>query len=152
MNSTVFRIVKGFPTLDDTQWGAVLYLSTIWKLDSVRILALEKLNAQTHPPLRRIELALKCNVQEWLGPAYSELCSREESITLDEARTLEIDCYHILVQIREQYKLCRFCKLCSADKPDHPDIKTAIQNSDLAKIERYGACFSTKIYEVKLKI
>jgi len=88
--------------LNLAEWSAVLHLSTMWAFDKVRDLAIDQIDGLTQPAMDRLDLAMKCQVSKWLEPAYVELCTREELLTLEDAERLGIRRFCALSQIREK--------------------------------------------------
>ncbi|KDN37628.1 hypothetical protein RSAG8_10033, partial [Rhizoctonia solani AG-8 WAC10335] len=52
----------------------------------------------------KIVFAREFNIKEWLVPAYTRLCEREERLSVEEARKLEVDSVLMISHIREQYR------------------------------------------------
>ncbi|KAH7338055.1 hypothetical protein B0J17DRAFT_628618 [Rhizoctonia solani] len=50
----------------------------------------------------KIVFAREFNIKEWLVPAYTRLCQREEHLSVAEARKLEVDSVLMISQVREQ--------------------------------------------------
>ncbi|KAF5354818.1 hypothetical protein D9756_005637 [Leucocoprinus leucothites] len=87
-----------------TIWSVVLTLSspTRWDFPKVQTLALHHLNKLSLPVVDRIVLYKSCSVSfEHLLPLYVELCTREESLSLEESIRLGWDLAVPIVQIRE---------------------------------------------------
>ena len=74
----------------------------MWAFDKVRDLAIDQIDGLTQPAMDRLDLAMKCQVSKWLEPAYVELCTREELLTLEDAERLGIRRFCALSQIREK--------------------------------------------------
>ncbi|CAE6450646.1 unnamed protein product [Rhizoctonia solani] len=50
----------------------------------------------------KIVFAREFNIKEWLAPAYIRLCEREELLTTEEARKLQVDSVLLIWRMREQ--------------------------------------------------
>ncbi|CAE6523992.1 unnamed protein product [Rhizoctonia solani] len=51
----------------------------------------------------KIVFAREFDIKEWLAPAFVSLCQREERLTIEEARKLEVDSVLMVSHMREQY-------------------------------------------------
>ncbi|THG96513.1 hypothetical protein EW026_g5332 [Hermanssonia centrifuga] len=58
--------------LDD--WIALLSISTRYVFDRIREIAIEEISRQVLDPVKKITLANKYNIPQWLHPAYADLC------------------------------------------------------------------------------
>jgi len=88
-------------------WCSVLEVATKWEFDSVRALAIRKLDEEPQsaiPPADRISMALKYRVEEWLLSPYVELVSRPTPVSLEEGRKLGIEDVVLLMKAREDIK------------------------------------------------
>ncbi|CAE7125079.1 unnamed protein product [Rhizoctonia solani] len=52
----------------------------------------------------KIVFAREFNIKEWLAPAFVRLCQREERLTVEEARKLEVDSVLMISHMREQFR------------------------------------------------
>ncbi|KAH7338058.1 hypothetical protein B0J17DRAFT_572054 [Rhizoctonia solani] len=52
----------------------------------------------------KIVFAKEFSVKQWLAPAYTRLCQREERLSIEEARKLEVDSVLMISHMREQYR------------------------------------------------
>jgi len=104
--------MDGAPPLALEQLEAALHLSTMWAFGKVRDWTIKEIEKLNQSPIDRLELAQKCAVQQWLLPAYIQLCTRPERLTIREAERLGLHRYHILAQIREQW--CSGSVQCSS--------------------------------------
>jgi hypothetical protein len=80
----------------------VLHLSTCWDFTSIRRLALN--NIQPPAPHDRLTLARAYSVDHWVIPALSALCEREASLSLDEARQMDIEDVVLVATVREDIR------------------------------------------------
>jgi hypothetical protein len=111
------------------EWKSVLDLSTCWDFTSVRRLALN--NIQPPTPHDRLLLARTYSVDHWVIPALSALCERGASISLDEARQMDIEDVVLVTTVREDIRsrnlqvdaaeIPRRVEAAQAGKPVHID-------------------------------
>jgi len=111
------------------EWKSVLDLSTCWDFTSVRRLALN--NIQPPTPHDRLLLARTYSVDHWVIPALSALCERGASISLDEARQMDIEYVVLVTTVREDIRsrnlqvdaaeIPRRVEAAQAGKPVHID-------------------------------
>jgi hypothetical protein len=107
----------------------VLHLSTCWDFSSIRRLALN--NIQPPTPHDRLILAHTYSVDHWVIPALSALCEREASLSLDEARQMDIEDVVLVATVREDIRsrnlqvdadeIPRRVEAAQAGKPVHID-------------------------------
>ncbi|KAG8868178.1 hypothetical protein FRB98_003759, partial [Tulasnella sp. 332] len=78
------------PRLTIDQWSAALYLATMWHFDAARKYAIQQIESEyaEQSPVDRIILAGKCQVGQWLHPAFLSLCNRTEPLTAEEGEKL----------------------------------------------------------------
>jgi hypothetical protein len=88
-------------TVDD--WTAVLSLASKWEFATIRQLAINRL-ARLASPVERITRAVKYGVDDWLLPAYTELCARDEPLTLEEGLKLGIRDVIFVGQVRSSIR------------------------------------------------
>lgn len=72
-------------------WISVLKVATQWDFSSVRSLAVAKLSNLLVTSADRVGVGKQFDVQGWLGPAYMDLCIREQPLSLQEGQKLGID-------------------------------------------------------------
>jgi hypothetical protein len=84
------------------EWKSVLHLSTRWDFASIRRLALN--NIQPPTPYDRLLLARTYSVDHWVIPALSALCERRASLSLDEARQMDIEDVVLVATVREDIR------------------------------------------------
>lgn len=73
-------------TLED--WIALLSISTRFVFDKIRDMAITELSSTMLDPIKKITLATKYNIPQWLSSAYVDLCKRPEPLNDEEAETL----------------------------------------------------------------
>jgi hypothetical protein len=86
----------------------------MWAIDRAKKFAFQALEHAVMPSVDKIELAIRCCVPTWLEPAYVDLCTREDPLTLEEASRLQLDKYFALTQIRERLSRDRRFDVVSA--------------------------------------
>ena len=84
------------------EWRSVLHLSTQWNFASIRGLALN--NIQPPTPHDQLLLARTYSIDHWVIPALSALCERRESLSLDEARQMNIEDIVLVATVREDIR------------------------------------------------
>ncbi|EIM89153.1 uncharacterized protein STEHIDRAFT_167045 [Stereum hirsutum FP-91666 SS1] len=82
-------------------WTLLLEFSTYMGLDSVRELAIERLDPIASPVDKIVE-GTACGVDRWLVPSITELCGREKFLTLDESIRLGVRRVHLIASVRER--------------------------------------------------
>jgi hypothetical protein len=65
-------------------------LATQWNFKSIKTLAVNHLSAMTSP-VDKIVLGRRYDISEWLGMAYTILCSRDEALTIKEGKLLGLE-------------------------------------------------------------
>jgi len=87
-------------------WSDILELAHEWAFVQVRRLAIRELQKLTMPTAERIALYLKFQVGcEYLVPLYVELCSRSETLGLDEAELIGLPVAIIIFRLREELRV-----------------------------------------------
>ncbi|KAJ3538684.1 hypothetical protein NMY22_g5068 [Coprinellus aureogranulatus] len=85
------------------EWTSVLTISSIWEFKSLRELAIDRLSRITLP-IDRIVLGNRFDLAQWLVPAYFELCTRTEPLSLDEGEKLGMRDVIRIGQVRHQLR------------------------------------------------
>lgn len=80
----------------------MLKLATKWHFDAVRELALNQLANVIMGPVDRVMLAKRCNIWKWLRSGYTDLATRSEMISLEEAERIGYPVAHALYRAREE--------------------------------------------------
>jgi len=84
------------------EWTSVLHLATRWEFDSIRHLAIRRLEGLTISPVDKIVLSRQFNINTpWTHTAYTEICQRPETLTVIEARALGLETAMRIYQLRE---------------------------------------------------
>ncbi|KAI0030324.1 hypothetical protein K488DRAFT_35872, partial [Vararia minispora EC-137] len=85
------------------EWTAVLKLATRWSFQSIRDLAINKLNFPLFfSPVDRLELARTYNVQEWVDVAIQAICARRQCLTLPEIRRMTVEDLALITTLRDK--------------------------------------------------
>ncbi|KAF5365925.1 hypothetical protein D9758_006684 [Tetrapyrgos nigripes] len=85
------------------EWTSILDLASRWDFSSLCRLAVNNLYTITSAA-DKIYLGHMYEVTEWLVPAYTELCVRQEPLTLQEGRRLGVDITTSIGQVRHQIR------------------------------------------------
>ncbi|KZV70632.1 hypothetical protein PENSPDRAFT_607113 [Peniophora sp. CONT] len=84
------RSFERYDTNTSEHWAAVLRLSSLWNMESLRNLALSKLDAVA-TPLCKLVLARALDIPDWVEPAFNALACRAEPLSLEEASALSME-------------------------------------------------------------
>lgn len=87
-------------------------------------------------PIERLELATRFSVDEWLMPAYEELCMREDFITLDEAERIGGRKTAVIALARERYKKAKEAAAARAPPPPSTTVPPAFVFAPLPQPQR----------------
>ncbi|KAG8848753.1 hypothetical protein FRB96_001032 [Tulasnella sp. 330] len=89
---------------------AILRLSTMWEFDSVRDYAIRTITMWRDEvsPATLIRLGLSYGVSDWLIPAYTQLCIRITSVSLEEGLELGMRVTVGLGKLRESIRCCAY--------------------------------------------
>lgn len=82
-------------------WVALLSISTRYVFDQIRDRAIVEISKQVLDPVKKIMLANKYNIPQWLPPAFLDLCKRPEPISDSEAETLGLRTVVRIARARE---------------------------------------------------
>ncbi|KAF7981392.1 hypothetical protein HWV62_33887 [Athelia sp. TMB] len=72
------------------QWTSILHLAAKWEFESIKLLAIDNLTANA-VPVDKIVLGRRYGIVEWLPGAYQAVCTREDSLTLQEGMKLGVE-------------------------------------------------------------
>ncbi|KZP02571.1 hypothetical protein FIBSPDRAFT_668377, partial [Athelia psychrophila] len=75
-------------TIED--WTAILHLADEWSFQSIRELAITQL-FPIATDVEKIILGRQYAINEWLGDAYLAVCIRDQSLTKEEGRRMQVD-------------------------------------------------------------
>lgn len=92
-------------------WIALLSISTRYDFERIRDMAIQELSTKVFDPIKKITLADKHNVPQWLSAAYVDLCKRPEPLTEQEAEELGLK---TVVRVARARELVREKKYVSA--------------------------------------
>ncbi|VDC03761.1 unnamed protein product [Peniophora sp. CBMAI 1063] len=107
-----FMIMVRFPrkaSLDSKtqdQWAVVLRLATEWQFDDIRAAAIEGLGPLASP-CEKLVLGRLHHVDNWLHPAFVELCLRPEPLNLAEVKILSHEDIVLIMTAREAVRCGR---------------------------------------------
>jgi len=86
------------------EWFAALDISTQLKIQGLREMAIERLSRdEPISPLKKIELAFKYNIQDWLMQGYIEFVTRQEVISVEDEEQLGWTRTSNLFRVRHRY-------------------------------------------------
>lgn len=83
------------------RWIMVLDLATKWEFQQVRNWAILNLTEKVTDPVRKVHLAIKYKVSEWLFGACLDVVKRPEPLTIQEAKLLGLEFTIKLARVRE---------------------------------------------------
>ncbi|EIM79450.1 uncharacterized protein STEHIDRAFT_30913, partial [Stereum hirsutum FP-91666 SS1] len=81
-------------------WIFVLRLATRWGFESIRKLAINRLDPIA-TPIDKIVEGKACGVEKWLVPGFADLCNRAGCLTKEEGRRLGVDDVIFIASMRE---------------------------------------------------
>ncbi|KZP33826.1 hypothetical protein FIBSPDRAFT_664960, partial [Athelia psychrophila] len=87
-------------TVED--WTAILHLADEWSFQSIRALAITHL-LPIATDVEKIILGRQYAIDEWLGDAYLAVCMRDQSLTKEEGRRMQVDDIIEISAIRHQF-------------------------------------------------
>ncbi|KAG8986603.1 hypothetical protein FRB90_003895 [Tulasnella sp. 427] len=93
------RAFQDPPKLKAAQWASAYRLAKMWEFEQVRDYIFKFLDKSVKDPFERLEFADMLGVEAWIIPALAEICSRPQSLTLQEGTRLG---YARLIQICQQ--------------------------------------------------
>ncbi|KAF6747348.1 hypothetical protein DFP72DRAFT_608162 [Ephemerocybe angulata] len=97
-------------TLSMDEWLAVLKLSSKWRFNSVRKLAIERLSPLVGmKPSEKIRLGREYAVESWLLSGYEELVTRKAVISNEEGQLIGWETVNELWAVREMWKAHTAC-------------------------------------------
>lgn len=101
MHARFYRPVSQSQPDTVDEWKAVLNLTTMWKFEDSRALAIEKLDSLLEDPLDKIHLAQRYHIPGWVPAALEELVQRAQPLSMSEATRLGFEWTVKLAEIRE---------------------------------------------------
>ncbi|KAH6908527.1 hypothetical protein BKA70DRAFT_1280083 [Coprinopsis sp. MPI-PUGE-AT-0042] len=72
------------PNLTKPEWISVLKLSTIWQMEKIRMLAINKLSSMALSPLEKITLAREYRIPNWLSEAVTDLAKALDTFKIED--------------------------------------------------------------------
>ncbi|KAF8604152.1 hypothetical protein BDV93DRAFT_606182 [Ceratobasidium sp. AG-I] len=95
-------VVDGPFEFDTPTLISALRIATAYDHPSLRAFATKHLESVSLTAIERIGLSREFGFSSWEGPAYVELCERDEAITKEEAGIMGIDAFVRVAKIREE--------------------------------------------------
>ncbi|KAG9038607.1 hypothetical protein FRB95_000829 [Tulasnella sp. JGI-2019a] len=130
------RCMDGPHNLKSEEWAAALHLATMWHFDAARKYAIQNIESQypEQTPLERIVIAGKCQVGQWLHPAYLSLCNRPGPLTIEEGEVLGLGRALAICRLRERRGSggVRNCGNCRSCRPSLVQLTAIAAEKDLA--------------------
>jgi hypothetical protein len=98
---------------------ALLAISTNFKMSRVRDFAVKAIATRkgVKDTVTIINLAMEFDIQEWLAPAYAELCYRKKALTAEEGQLLGWETFAKLTEAREKYLQAECSREPSTESP-----------------------------------
>ncbi|KAF5317085.1 hypothetical protein D9611_003653 [Ephemerocybe angulata] len=98
--------LQGELSLSTSEWLIVLKLSTKWRFNGFRKMAISKLSPLSGTdPIEKVLLGNEFSVDAWLLSGYRELVNRDASISIAEAKQIGLDDAIKLCGLREDWKI-----------------------------------------------
>ncbi|KZP03804.1 hypothetical protein FIBSPDRAFT_1055082 [Athelia psychrophila] len=110
-----------YPASTVEEWSGILYLADKWSFLSVRMLAIVQI-APIASPIDKIVFGRLYGVNEWLASAYHAVCTRPNTLTLEEGRRLGVDDVIRINAIRQEFCFVRVSD--SSSKLSEDDVKS----------------------------
>ncbi|KAG8987801.1 hypothetical protein FRB90_003137 [Tulasnella sp. 427] len=85
--------------LTAAQWASAYRLAKMWEFEEIRDYIYKFRDKSVKDPFERLEFADMLGVEAWIIPALAEICSRPQSLTLQEGTRLG---YARLIQVCQQ--------------------------------------------------
>jgi hypothetical protein len=82
------------------EWIDVLELASKWALAAIREIAIENLGGLA-TPVDKVVLGRHYGIEQWLGDAFFDLCTRSETLSLPELRRMDLEDVARVIQVRE---------------------------------------------------
>ena len=92
-----------FTALSAENWAVVLKLTTIWNFQSIKRLAIDRLDDVVND-FDRLLLGRSCGIDDWVLPALTGLCERPEPLSLDEIMQMTPQDIALVTQTREDVR------------------------------------------------
>jgi hypothetical protein len=86
-------------------WISILKLATKWNFKDFRALALEKLTRETMDPIEKVSLAGAYDIPQWLRTGFDTLATRNEPLSVAEAKEIGYPVAIRVCQIREEIRV-----------------------------------------------
>ncbi|KAI0315207.1 hypothetical protein OF83DRAFT_1246866 [Amylostereum chailletii] len=83
------------------EWMGVLDLAARWSFESIRDLAIERLDSLLVDPLKRLTLARMFGVEDWIKPALTDLCARQTPLDAEDIEKMEARDVALVSAVRE---------------------------------------------------
>lgn len=118
-------MVDGPFEFDPPTLVSALRIATVYDHPNLRSFAIKHLENASLGAVERIHIAREFGLASWEGPAYIELCERDEAITKEEASVLGIDAFVHVAKIREVEQRRRGRFVDAAESVEEDGLSTA---------------------------
>ncbi|KZP28656.1 hypothetical protein FIBSPDRAFT_246260 [Athelia psychrophila] len=112
------------------QWTSILHLAAKWGFESIQLLAIDNLTA-TAIPVDKIVLGRRYGISDWLSGAYEAVCTRADSLTVEEGMKLGVEDIIRISAARQAYGCAKAryeTKHLSGDLGDIFNWKSLLKN------------------------
>ncbi|KAH6908513.1 hypothetical protein BKA70DRAFT_271835 [Coprinopsis sp. MPI-PUGE-AT-0042] len=93
------------PALSQTEWASALKLSTVWQMEKIRNVAIERLSSCTLSPTEKIQYSRKFRVSKWLFEGVTALATDIADIEVNDlAKPLGWKTAALVFAIRDKAK------------------------------------------------
>jgi hypothetical protein len=116
----LFRSMRQFPANSGVsfkldEWQSVLKLASLYEMDAVKTLAIEKMEPLlTTVPSLQVQLAKAYNIRKWLAPGFFRLAQRTRPLDEWDVRLLGLSDSLKICALREKIRRCEKCSACGA--------------------------------------
>lgn len=90
------------PSLSPEEWASAYRLAKIWEFDQLRDYIYKQLDNSVKEPILRIKCADLLGLENWIAPAFAELCRRAQSLTAEEGAMLGLARFAEVCKQRER--------------------------------------------------
>ncbi|KAF8604153.1 hypothetical protein BDV93DRAFT_606183 [Ceratobasidium sp. AG-I] len=124
-------VVDGPFDFDPPTLISALRIATAYDHPNLRSFTIKHLESHYLSAIERIRIAREFGLTSWEGPAYIELCERDEAITKEEASVLEMDAFVHVAKIREAEQRRRGRVIDAAESEEADSLSNTGQDSEL---------------------
>ncbi|KAF8604193.1 hypothetical protein BDV93DRAFT_606212 [Ceratobasidium sp. AG-I] len=125
-------VVDGPFDFEPSTLVSALRIATVYDHPNLRAFAIKHLESVPLSAIERIRLSREFGLISWEGPAYIELCERDEAITKEEANVLGMDAFVHVAKIREIEQRRRGRVLDAGESEGEDSFSNAGADSELS--------------------